>query len=40
MKVGKLGKQVMTAAPEYEDCARLAKKHHVPITTVYREAFK
>lgn len=40
LKIGRLGKKVMTVAPEYEDYARLAKKHHVPVNTVYQEVFK
>ena len=26
------------AAPEYEDCARLAKKHQIPLLSVYEAA--
>jgi len=37
VKVGLLGQEVKTIAPEYEDYKRLAKKHSVPIQKVYRE---
>jgi uncharacterized protein (DUF111 family) len=28
--------QLMTSAPEYEDCARAAQQHNVPIQQVYQ----
>jgi uncharacterized protein (TIGR00299 family) protein len=43
VKVKLLGKQVIGAAPEYEDCQRLAQEHHLPLAEVYelaREAIK
>ncbi len=38
IKVGFLGGKVITASPEYEDCARLAETHGVPIKQVYAAA--
>ncbi|OGC35338.1 hypothetical protein A3J90_04315, partial [candidate division WOR-1 bacterium RIFOXYC2_FULL_37_10] len=35
IKIGKLGNKIMTIAPEYEDCKRLAEKHKIPISNVY-----
>jgi len=37
VKVGKLDGR-LRAAPEYEDCARLAREHKVPILSVYEAA--
>jgi uncharacterized protein (DUF111 family) len=38
VKVARLGDAVTNAAPEYEDCKRLAEKHGVPLKAVYDEA--
>ena len=38
VKVARLGGQVMTVAPEFEDCHRLAEKHRVPIKDIYAHA--
>jgi len=38
IKVGRLGGEVVTAAPEYEDCARLAREQGVPLKQVYQAA--
>ncbi len=38
LKVGRLGEAILTVAPEYEDCARLAQKHEVPLAQVYQAA--
>jgi len=38
VKVGRLRGEMVTAAPEYEDCKRLALEQHVPIKTVYAAA--
>lgn len=38
MKVARSGEQVLHVAPEYEDCARLAQKHAVPLQKVMQEA--
>ncbi|MEA3494331.1 MAG: nickel pincer cofactor biosynthesis protein LarC [Candidatus Margulisiibacteriota bacterium] len=35
IKIGLLGKELKTIAPEYEDYKRIAKKHHIPITKAY-----
>jgi uncharacterized protein (TIGR00299 family) protein len=37
VKLGLLGKELKTIAPEYEDYKRIAKKHHIPIQKVYQE---
>lgn len=38
VNVGKLGGQPITASPEFEDCARLATEHKVPVKQVYAAA--
>jgi len=38
LKVGRLGEAILTVAPEYEDCAGLARKHDVPLAQVYQAA--
>jgi uncharacterized protein (DUF111 family) len=38
VKLGRLGAEVVTAAPEYEDCARLAAEAGVPLKQVYAAA--
>jgi uncharacterized protein (DUF111 family) len=38
VKLGRLGTEVVTASPEYEDCARLAAMHGVPVQRVYAVA--
>lgn len=38
VKVGRYGGLTLTAAPEFEDCRRLADEHGVPVRTVIREA--
>lgn len=40
LKVGKIGDEIIKAVPEYEDCARQAFEHGVPITEVYVAALK
>ncbi|KPJ66882.1 hypothetical protein AMJ44_07730 [candidate division WOR-1 bacterium DG_54_3] len=37
VKLGLLGKELKTIAPEFEDYKRIAKKHHVPIQKAYKE---
>lgn len=37
VKLGLLGKELKTIAPEYEDYKRIARKHHIPIQKAYRE---
>ena len=37
VKIGLVG-STQRAAPEYEDCARLARQHSVPLLTVYQAA--
>ncbi|MFH1347348.1 MAG: nickel pincer cofactor biosynthesis protein LarC [Candidatus Margulisiibacteriota bacterium] len=37
VKVGLLGQEVKTVAPEYEDYKRLAKKHSIPLRRAYQE---
>jgi len=36
VKIGLLGTEVKTIAPEYEDYKRIARKHSIPITKVYK----
>ncbi len=38
VKVGRLGDKITSIAPEYDDCASLARKNKVPIKTIYDEA--
>jgi hypothetical protein len=38
VKVGRLGPEVVTAAPEYEDCRRLAQASGAPVKAVYEAA--
>jgi len=38
VKVGRLGRKVVHAAPEYEDCSRVAAKSGVPLKEVYQSA--
>jgi uncharacterized protein (TIGR00299 family) protein len=40
IKIGSLGLRPVTAAPEFEDYKRLAKKHHIPIQKAYKEIRK
>ncbi|MFH1684217.1 MAG: nickel pincer cofactor biosynthesis protein LarC [Candidatus Margulisiibacteriota bacterium] len=37
VKVGLLGQDVKTVAPEFEDYKRMSKKHHIPIQHAYKE---
>jgi uncharacterized protein (TIGR00299 family) protein len=38
MKVASMNGTITNYAPEYEDCRRIAAKHHVPLKTVLQEA--
>lgn len=38
MKVALLNGEPLKAAPEFEDCARLAKEHEVPLNTIFEAA--
>jgi len=38
VKVGRLGSEIINAAPEYEDCREAAEAHGVPVKTVYEAA--
>ena len=38
VKVGLLGEREINAAPEFEDCARLAEQAGVPVKVVYAQA--
>ena len=40
VKIGFLNGKVVNAQPEYEDCAKLAKEHNVPLKMVIDEARK
>jgi uncharacterized protein (DUF111 family) len=35
VKVKRLGSQIISAAPEYEECRRLAHEQQVPLEEVY-----
>lgn len=39
LKLGLLASQILTAAPEYEDLKKLAKKHRVPISMINSSVF-
>ena len=38
VKISKSGKEIMNTAPEYEDCARIARIKKIPLKKVYEEA--
>ena len=38
VKVGRIGAEIVTVAPEYEDCRRAAQQHKVPLKVVYAAA--
>lgn len=38
VKIGKLGKKIITVSPEYEDCKRLAERKGIPIKDIYEAA--
>ncbi len=38
IKIKRLGAHVISAAPEYEECQRLATEHNLPLADVYRVA--
>lgn len=40
IKLGLLGKKLMTIAPEYEDYKRIARKHHIPIQKAYKKVLR
>lgn len=40
VKVGRIGDDVVTSSPEFEDCRRLAAKAGVPLKSVYNAALK
>src|SRR5207248_3158289 len=37
-KVKRLGTRILSAAPEYEECRRVAEAHHLPLSEVYEVA--
>ena len=39
-KVGIFKGKIKNISPEYEDCKKIAKQHHVPLKEVYEEAMK
>jgi pyridinium-3,5-bisthiocarboxylic acid mononucleotide nickel chelatase len=40
MKVAHLAGAVRNAAPEYEDCRKIAAEHHIPLKRVMEEALR
>ncbi len=38
IKIKRLGTRVLSASPEYEECQRLARQHHMPLSEVYEVA--
>jgi hypothetical protein len=38
VKVGRIGGEVKTIAPEYEDCREIAARHGVPLKDIYEAA--
>ena len=40
VKVGIFKGEIKNIAPEYEDCKKMAKQHHVPLKEIYEEAKK
>ena len=38
MKVGRIGGEVKTIAPEYEDCREIAARRGIPLKDVYEAA--
>ena len=41
IKVSRLGKKIITIAPEYEDCKKLAQAHpNIPLKQIYQEALQ
>jgi uncharacterized protein (DUF111 family) len=38
VKIGRLNDEVLNVAPEYDDCARLAREKGVPMKTIYDAA--
>ena len=38
IKIKRLGTRILSAAPEYEECQRLARQHHLPLSEVYAVA--
>lgn len=38
VKVKRLGTQIISAAPEYEECRRVAREHNIPLIDVYEVA--
>jgi pyridinium-3,5-bisthiocarboxylic acid mononucleotide nickel chelatase len=38
VKVGRIGREVKTMAPEYEDCREIAAKQGIPLKSVYEVA--
>ncbi len=38
IKIKRLGTHILSAAPEYEECQRLAQQYHMPLSEVYELA--
>jgi len=36
-KVSRLGKEIMKATPEYEDCREVARRLHIPLIEVMKK---
>ena len=39
-KIGRLGEEIKTISPEYEDLKKAVKKYKLPLETVYQEAIR
>ncbi len=40
IKISRLGEEIVTVTPEYDDCRRVAEQRHVPLKQVYQAALE